>query len=153
MGTITFEVHPITHTSPSIHACNHIKSILIFLLFIFFLHIFLFKQIMNGHIRDRKEIPNYVKLLTFRFCYAEAHKCHWHWTFAMSKYTDVISWLAGNSDEMVIYAFLLGVLPIKKSDVLSTRDHLILLITNKSHKAHLLSYAWRCSSKLQRYKV
>ena len=26
----------------------------------------------------------------------------------MSKYTDVISWLAGNSGEMVIYAFLLG---------------------------------------------
>ena len=33
--------------------------------------------------------------------------------------------------------------------VLSTRDNLILLITNKSHKAHLLSYAWRCSFKLQ----
>ena len=26
----------------------------------------------------------------------------------MSKHTDVILWLAGNSDEMVIYAFLLG---------------------------------------------
>ena len=59
----------------------------------------------------------------------------------MPKHTDVISWLAGNSDEMVIYAFLLGVLPIKKSDVLSTRDHLILLITNKSHKTHFLSCA------------
>ena len=49
---------------------------------------------MHGHIRDRKEIPNYVKHLTFQFCYAEAHKCH--------------SWLADNSDEMVICAFLLG---------------------------------------------
>ena len=75
MGTITFEVHPITPTSPSIHSCNHIKSILIFLPFIF-LCIFSFKQIMHGHIKDRKEIPNYVKLLKFQFCYAEAHKCH-----------------------------------------------------------------------------
>ena len=49
---------------------------------------------MHGHIRDRKEIVNYVKQLTFQFCYAEAHKCH--------------SCLAGNSSEMVIYAFLLG---------------------------------------------
>ena len=32
----------------------------------------------------------------------------WHSTFAMSKHTDVISWLASNSGEMVIYAFLLG---------------------------------------------
>ena len=65
----------------------------------------------------------------------------WHYTIAKLKHTDVISWLAGNSDEMVIYAFLLGVLPIKKSDVLSTRDHLILHITNKSHKTHFLSCA------------
>ena len=33
--------------------------------------------------------------------------------------------------------------------MLSIRDYLILLITNTSHKAHLLSYALRCSSKLQ----
>ena len=33
--------------------------------------------------------------------------------------------------------------------MLSTRDYLILLITNMSHKAHLLSCALRCSSKLQ----
>ena len=32
----------------------------------------------------------------------------WHSTFAMLKHTNVISWLAGNSGEMVIYAFLLG---------------------------------------------
>ena len=31
----------------------------------------------------------------------------WHSTFAMPKHTNVISWLAGNSDEMVIYAFFL----------------------------------------------
>ena len=49
---------------------------------------------MHGHIRDRKEIPNYVKQLIFQFCYVEAHKYH--------------SWLAGNSGEMVIYAFLFG---------------------------------------------
>ena len=32
----------------------------------------------------------------------------WHSTFAMLKHTDVISWLTGNSGEMVIYASLLG---------------------------------------------
>ena len=32
----------------------------------------------------------------------------WHSTFAMPKHTNVISWLASNNDEMVIYAFLLG---------------------------------------------
>ena len=49
---------------------------------------------MHGHIRDRKEKPNYVKQLIFQFCYVEAHKYH--------------SWLAGDSGEMVIYAFRLG---------------------------------------------
>ena len=46
--------------------------------------------------------------LTFQFCYVEAHKCHWHCTFAMPKHTGVILWLAGNNGDMVIYAFLLG---------------------------------------------
>ena len=63
---------------------------------------------MHGYIRDREEIPNDGKHFTFQFCYAEAHKCHWHCTFAISKHTGVILWLAGNSGEMVIYAFLLG---------------------------------------------
>ena len=42
----------------------------------------------------------------------------WHCTFAMPKHTNVISWLAGNSGEMVIYAFLLGFFSrsIKKND-------------------------------------
>ena len=31
---------------------------------------------MHGHIRDKKEIPNYVKHLAFQFFYAEAYKCH-----------------------------------------------------------------------------
>ena len=34
--------------------------------------------------------------------------------------------------------------------MLSIRDYLIILITNMSHKAHLLSCALRCSSKLQK---
>ena len=34
--------------------------------------------------------------------------------------------------------------------MLSIRDNSILFITNKSHKAHLLSCAKRCSSKLQK---
>ena len=62
---------------------------------------------MHGHIRERKEIPNDIKLLKFQFCYAEVHKCHRHCTFAMLKHTNALSWLAGNNGEMVIYAFLL----------------------------------------------
>ena len=76
MGTITFEVHLITPASPSIHACNHIKKHFDLFAFYISLHIFLFKQIMHGHTRERKEIPNDVKHLTFQFCYTEAHKCH-----------------------------------------------------------------------------
>ena len=73
---------------------------------------------MHEHIRDRKKIPNDVKLLTLHFCYAEAYRCHWHCTFTMPKHIDVILWLVGNSGEMVVYAFLLGflVIPVKKSD-------------------------------------
>ena len=63
---------------------------------------------MHGHIRDRKEIPIYVKLLTLHFGYAEVYRCYWHCTFAMPKHTGVILWLVGNSGEMVIYAFFLG---------------------------------------------
>ena len=71
----------------------------------------------------------------------------------MLKHICVISWLASNNGKMVIYAFLLGFSsPSYKKKVirvLRTRDHLILLITNKNHKTHLFSCAWRCSSKLQ----
>ena len=34
--------------------------------------------------------------------------------------------------------------------MLSIRDYLIVLITNTSHKAHLLRCALRCSSKIQK---
>ena len=34
--------------------------------------------------------------------------------------------------------------------MLSIRDYLIVLLTNMRHKAHLLSCALRCSSKLQK---
>ena len=63
--------------------------------------------------------------------------------FALPKHIDVISWLAGNSGEMIIYVFLLGFSSHshkKVIQVLSTRDYLILLITNTSHD-HLLSCA------------
>ena len=48
---------------------------------------------MQGHIRERKEIPNYVELLTLHFCYAKAYRCHFM--------------IGDNSGEIVIYAFLL----------------------------------------------
>ena len=51
------------------------KAFLLFLLLFFFAY-FSFKQIMHGHIRERKEIPNYVKLLTLHFCYNEAYRYH-----------------------------------------------------------------------------
>ena len=65
------------------------KAFLFFLL-LFSLHIFYLKQIIHGHIRERKEISNDVKLfdialllcrsihisLTLHFCYAEAYRCH-----------------------------------------------------------------------------
>ena len=46
------------------------------LVYLLFFACFSFKQIMHGHIRDRKEISNDFKLLTLHFCYAEAYKCH-----------------------------------------------------------------------------
>ena len=70
MGTITFKIHPITPTSPRIHACNHfLKAFFIFLLLIFF-----FKYIIHGFIRERKEIPDDI----------------WHSNFAMPERTNVI---------------------------------------------------------------
>ena len=61
MGTITFEVHPITSTSPRNKLATIFKSILILFAFDFLCIIFFsFEHIMHGHIRKRK-IPNYVK--------------------------------------------------------------------------------------------
>ena len=40
----------------------------------------------------------------------------WHYTFAMPKHIDVISWLASNNDEMVIYVFLLGFLSPRQKE-------------------------------------
>ena len=76
MGTITFEVHPITLTSPRNTLATIFKIILILFAFDFSLHIFSFKDIMHGHIRERKEKPNYVKPK--------------HHNFAMPKHTNVI---------------------------------------------------------------
>ena len=83
------------------------KAFLIFLLFIFFAYFYLSKSCMGIKEREKK-IPNDGNHLKFQFCYTEAHKCHWHCTFTMSKHTCVILWLAGNSGEMIIYDFLLG---------------------------------------------
>ena len=51
----------------------------------------------------------------------------WHSTFAMPKYKNVISWLAGNSGEMVIYAFF------KKSDT-SVKYKRLLNLTHHKHE-------------------
>ena len=82
--------------------------------FYFSLYIFLLrKPCMGIYEREKK----YLMMLSF-----------WHCTFAMPKHADVISWLAGNNGERVIW-------------VLSTRDYLILLIKNTSQKAHLFCCA------------
>ena len=47
-----------------------------FLLLFFFAYFYFIKQIMHGHIKERKEISNDVKFLTLHFCYAEAYRCH-----------------------------------------------------------------------------
>ena len=74
METITFEVHPITPTSPRNMLTTIFKSILILFAFIFFTYFF--EHIMHEHIKEREEIPNYVKPQTSQFCYAESHKCY-----------------------------------------------------------------------------
>ena len=93
---------------------------------------------MHGHIRERKEIPNDVKLLTSHFCYAKAYRCHF--MIGRQQWCDGYSYLSLR----IFQSF-----PSKRViRVLSTRDHLTLLITNMSHKAHLLSCAQ--SSNLQK---
>ena len=94
METITFEAHPITPTTPKNMLATIFKNILILFAFIFLCTFSFVKHIMHVYIRERKEIPNYVKVLTLHFCYAETYVCHFM--------------IDGNSDEMVIYAFLLG---------------------------------------------
>ena len=94
---------------------------------------------MYRHIREKGN-TQLCKLKHHNFCYVEAYEC--------------CSWLAGFSGEIVIYAFLLGFFSHSHQKrviwVLCIRDYLIVLITTVSHKAHLLSYALRRSSKLQK---
>ena len=76
MGTITFEVHLITPTSPRNTLATKFKSILVLFAFDFLCIFFSLEHIMHGHIRERKVIPDDVKLLTLHFCYAKVYKCH-----------------------------------------------------------------------------
>ena len=98
METITFEVHLITLSSPKNTLVIIYKAFWFFLLLIFFFFsifsFFFFEHIMHGHIREREK--KYPIMLSFWYC-----------TFAIPEHIDVISWLAGNSGEIVIYAFLL----------------------------------------------
>ena len=138
MRTITFEVHSITPTFPRNTLTTIFKSIVILFAFIFFAY-FSLKQTMHVHIRDRKEIPNYVKHLTFHFRYVEAYKSH----FMIGRQR----WWDGYL--CISLRIFLSFSSKRMIRVLSTRDDLTLLITNMSHKAHLLSCALRYLSKLQ----
>ena len=74
MGTITFEVHSITLTSPRNMLAIIFKSILILFAFVFFAY-FSFEHSMHGHIREKRN----------------THLCKLkHPNFTVPKYTDVI---------------------------------------------------------------
>ena len=79
MGTITYEVHPITPTSPRNTLATIFKSILILFAFVFlciYIYIYIyFEHIMYRHIRDRRNT---------QLCKPKNHN------FAMPKYTYVI---------------------------------------------------------------
>ena len=130
MVTITFKVYPITPISPRNTLATIFKAFWFFLLLFFFAY-FSFKQIMHEHIRERKEIPNYVKLLILHFCYAEVYICHF--MIGWQHWWDGYLYLSLR----IFQSFLLK----RVVWVLGTRDYLILLITNTNHKAHLLSCA------------
>ena len=94
MGTITFEVHSITPTSPRNMFATIFRNILILFAFGFFAYSFSFWAYHAwAYKRDREEIPNYFKPKISQFCYDKAHRCY--------------TWLAGFSGEMIIYTFLL----------------------------------------------
>ena len=76
MGTITSKIHPITPTLLKDTLAIIYKAFWFFLLLSFFAYFSFVKHIMHGYIRERKEIPNYIKLLTLHFCNAEAYRCH-----------------------------------------------------------------------------
>ena len=76
MGTIIFEVHPITPTFPRNTLATIFKSILILFAFDFLCIFFSLEHIMHGHIREREEMLNCVKPQTSQFRYAKAHKCY-----------------------------------------------------------------------------
>ena len=76
MGTITFELHLITPTSPRNTLATIFKSILVLFAFDFLCIFFSLEHIMHGHIREREEMLNCVKPQTSQFRYAKAHKCY-----------------------------------------------------------------------------
>ena len=73
---------------------SYIKHLIFFLLFIFLCIFFFLSKSYVGIWEIEKKYPMMLSI--------------WHSNFAMPKHTNIISWLAGNSGEMVIYPFLLG---------------------------------------------
>ena len=60
----------------------------------------------------------------------------WYCTFAMSKHTDIISWLTGNNGEMVIYAFLLGFSsPTRQKSDMSVKYKRLLNLTHHKYES------------------
>ena len=76
MGTITFEIHPITLTSPRNTLATIYKAFWFFFFSFIFLCIFFFWAYHTWAYNRENKILNYVKLLTLHFCYAGAYRCH-----------------------------------------------------------------------------
>ena len=120
MGTITFEVHPITLTFLRNTLATIFKSILILFAFVFLcIFFFFFEHSMHGHIRERRHT---------QLCKPKHHN------FAMLKHIDVIhDWWA----LVVRWLFMpfsqdFLVLPVKKSDMSVKYKRLL----NPTHHKH-----------------
>ena len=103
MGTITFEIHLITLTSPRNKLATILKAFWFFLLLFFFAY-FSFKHSIHGHIKEKRNT---------QLCKPKHHN------FAMPKHTDVIHdwWVLVVRWLFMSFFYHFLVLPIKKSDM------------------------------------
>ena len=139
MRAITFEVHPITPSSPRIHTCNHIKHIYPFCFLFFFAYFLLISISCMGIQEKEKKYPMilsfYIKLLLCRSIKMSFHD--WRAT--------VVRWL------FLPFSQHFLVLPVKKSDT-SVKYKRLLNLTHHKHEpqSSLAQFAQIYSFKLQK---
>ena len=148
MGTITFEIHHITPTSPRNILATILKTFWIFLLFIF-AYFFLLSISCMG-IYERKENTQLCKLEHPYFAMQVLHLTE-HGFYKLHTY---VLWLTSFSSEMVIYAFHLGFSShshkkewFKIWKIRDQPNHTNQI--KQAIKLILLSCAWKSLSKLQ----